>query len=205
MTSAHLTALILEYRYWILVPLSMAEGPIVAFIAGTLAAAGYFDIYILVPFFFVRDMVMDAGYYALGHYGGRTRLAQKLLKKIGVTPDHLESVRVLWEKRAGTTMFIGKTSYGISTSFIVVAGMVGMPLAKFFGWGAVVALCTYIVLLFLGYFFGNVLGGKIEFIIGNIEYAILGLSIFVAAYFAFSIYMSRKLMREQKKEAMREQ
>ena len=60
MSPEHLTQLILDYRYWILIPISVIEGPVVAFVAGTLAALGYFNIWVLVLFFFARDMIMDA-------------------------------------------------------------------------------------------------------------------------------------------------
>jgi membrane protein DedA with SNARE-associated domain len=67
-----LTELILQYRYWILVPLSFIEGPLVAVIAGTLAAVGLFNIYFLLALFFVRDIMFDAVYYAIGYFGGNT-------------------------------------------------------------------------------------------------------------------------------------
>ena len=81
-----------------------------------------------------------------------------MLNKIGITTDHLEQVRVLWEKRPGWTMFIGKLSYGIASAFIVVAGMVKMPLSKFFLYGSIVAVLQYGVLLFAGYYLGESLG-----------------------------------------------
>jgi len=155
MDANHLTELILEYRYWILIPLSIIEGPVVAFVAGTLAALGYFNVFVLMVFFFARDMIMDAFYYWLGYHGGRTETAKKLLKKIGIEESHLDDIRKLWEKHAGKTMFLGKLSYGVASSFIALAGTVRMPLKKFFGWGAVVAIVQFWGLIFLGYFFGE--------------------------------------------------
>lgn len=192
-TLAHL---IVTYRYWILIPLSMLEGPIVAFVAGTLASLGYFNVYALAVFFLIKDMLVDAGYYALGHFGGRTALAQRLLKRIGVTEGHLERVRGLWNKHPATTMLMGKLSYGISASFIVVAGMVRMPLSKFFGWGLFAACVQYGILLFIGYFLGGAFGGQISNILNNLEYVIFGVSIFVAGYFLFTWYMGKRLLKQ---------
>ena len=195
-----LVHLIVVYRYWILIPLSVLEGPIVAFVAGTLASLGYFNIYALAVFFFVRDMLMDGGYYALGHFGGRTSLARRFLRYIGVSTDDLESVRALWEKHPGRTMFLGKLSYGIASSFIVVAGMVRMPLTKFFGWGALATVFQYGVLLFVGFFFGAAFGAKLSTIIENIQYVIGGASLLILGYFFFTWYMRRKLLEEEKSE-----
>ena len=195
MSPEYLTQLILEYRYWILVPLSIIEGPVVAFVAGTLAALGYFNVFFLMFFFFARDMIMDAFYYALGYYGGRTALVQKMLHKIGFGKSHLNDIRKLWERHAGKTMFLGKLSYGIASSFIVFAGTVRMPLKKFFGWGAVVAIAQFGTLLLLGYFFGETLGNT-ENIIDIIHYVIGGITAAGIAYYLFSRYMRKELARE---------
>ena len=195
MSPEQLTQLIVDYRYWILVPLSIIEGPVVAFVAGTLASLGYFNIYVLLLFFFARDMIMDAFYYALGYYGGRTATAQKLLRKIGVREDHLDDIRKLWEKNAGKTMFLGKLSYGIASSFIALAGTVRMPLKKFFGWGAVVAIVQFWGLIFLGYLFGESFG-SIENVINGIHYVILGITIVGILYYILTRYMRKELTRE---------
>ncbi|MEK7114396.1 MAG: hypothetical protein AAB850_02495 [Patescibacteria group bacterium] len=193
-----ITQTILQYRYWILVPLSLIEGPVVAFVAGTLASVGFFNMYLLAPLFFVRDVGLDLVYYAIGHFGGRTNFAQRMLKKIGITPNHLEQVRALWEKKPFWTMFIGKLSYGIASAFIVVAGMVKMPLGTFFKYGSVVAVLQYGTLLFLGYFLGASLGGSIVKIIENAQYVIAFAAIAISGYYIFTWYMRGKFLKKDK-------
>ena len=192
--------LIIEYRYLIMVPLAIIEGPIVAFIAGTLAPLGYFNIFGLAVFFFARDMGMDACYYCLGYFGGRTRLADRLLRKIRVTHEHLEGVRLLWEHHPMSTMFIGKLSYGIGSTFVAVAGMVKFRFTTFFKYGALVAITQYWSLLALGYFFGNSFGGKIENILSNIQYVIGAIGIVITAYYIFSWRMRRQFLKKTEGE-----
>ncbi|MDO8593314.1 MAG: hypothetical protein Q7R59_00200 [bacterium] len=193
-----LTQLILEYRYWILIPLSFIEGPVVAFVAGTLASLGYFNMYFLGALFFVRDVGLDGAYYAMGHFGARTAFVQRMLKKTGITQDHLEQVRTLWEKRPFVTMFIGKLSYGIASAFIVVAGTVRMPLAKFFKYGIIVAILQYGTLLFAGYYLGASFGGDIAQIINNVQYVIAFAAIAISAYYIFTWFMRKKFLKEDK-------
>lgn len=193
-----ITQVILQYRYWILIPLSLIEGPVVAFVAGTLASFGYFNIYFLSALFFVRDVGLDGVYYAIGHFGGRTAFAERMLAKIGITDDHLGKVRILWEKRPFTTMFIGKLSYGIASAFIVVAGMVKMPLREFFKYGAMVAVLEYGSLLFAGYFLGESLGGKIVKVIENVQYVIAFAAIVITGYYILTWYMRRKFLAADK-------
>jgi membrane protein DedA with SNARE-associated domain len=198
MSVGYLTQLILQYRYWILIPLSLMEGPVVAFIAGTLASVGYFSIYFLAVLFFVRDVGLDGVYYAIGHFGGRTPFARRMLTKIGVTDDHLENVRVLWERRPGWTMLIGKLSYGIASAFIVVAGMVKMPLSKFFAYGSLVAVLQYGTLLLLGYFLGASFGGSISKGIDNVQYVIAFAAIAISAYYILTLRMRKKFLKKDK-------
>lgn len=193
-----ITELILQYRYWILIPLTFIEGPVVAFVAGTFAAAGFFNVYFLAALFFVRDVGLDAVYYAIGHFGGGTAFARRMLNKIGITPGHLEHVRVLWEKQPFWTMFIGKLSYGIASAFIVVAGTVKMPLSIFFKYGIIVAVLQYGVLLFAGYFLGASLGGSIVEIINNVQYVIAFAAIAISGYYLFSWYMRKKFLEADK-------
>ncbi len=196
-----ITEVILQYRYWILIPLTFIEGPVVAFVAGTLAAVGYFNIYFLAVLFFVRDVGLDGVYYAIGHFGARTRFVQRMLKRIGVTQDHLEQVRVIWEKRPFWTMFIGKLSYGIASAFIVVAGTVKMPLTTFFKYGSIVAVLQYGILLFAGYYLGTSFGGDAAQIINNVQYVIAFAAIAITLYYIFSWYMRRKFFEEEKEVA----
>lgn len=198
MSVEFITQLILEYRYWILIPLSLIEGPVVAFVAGTLASVGYFNMYFLAALFFVRDVGLDGIYYAVGHFGAKTAFVRRMFVKIGVTPDHLEKVRVLWERKPFWTMFIGKLSYGIASAFIVVAGTVRMPLGIFFKYGSIVAILQYGILLFAGYYLGASLGGNIAEIISNLQYAIAFAAIVISGYYLFTWYMRKKFIAEEK-------
>ena len=196
-----ITHIVIEYRYWILVPLSFLEGPVVAFVAGTLAAAGYFNIYLLALLFFIRDVGLDGAYYAIGYYGATTSMAKRLMKKLGITEDHLAEVGEMWKHHPGKTMFLGKLSYGIASAFIVVAGVVKMPLRLFFGYGVLVVVTQYGTLLLLGYFFGNALGGNITKILENVQYAIGGLTLVIGLYYIGSRYMRSRFIKEEEKIA----
>lgn len=187
--------LIIEYRYLILIPLSLIEGPMVAFIAGTLASLGYFSLPILGVFFLVRDVAMDALYYFSGYFWGDTHFAKKMLKKLHID-SNLNGIRTQWEKHPARTLIIGKLSYGIAGAFIVVAGMIKMRMLTFFKYGLLVAVVQYGTLLLLGYFFGNAFGGNIKRILENIIYVIAGITLFISAYYILSWYFRKKFINE---------
>lgn len=200
MSVDHITALILEYRYLILLPLSLIEGPIVAFVAGTLASLGYFNPFALAAFFFVRDIAVDGACYALGYFGGQSSAAKRILRWLGVTDDHLDEVRTLWNKHPGKTMFFSKLSYGVAAGFIVVAGMVEMPLKKFLMYGAIIAVAHYCTLLVVGYFFGVTFGGTIGGIIERAPYVLAVAGVLWLGYYLFKRYMSKRLEEFEEQE-----
>jgi len=196
MNPQHIANLIIEYRYLVLIPLAIVEGPVVAFVSGTLASLGYFNLYALMILFFARDMAIDAFYYYSGYFYSRTAFAQKMLGKAKIGQNQLTELRLLWERRPARTMLVGKFSYGIARAFLVAAGVVKMNVRKFFTYGAMVAVVQYATILLVGYFFGNAFGGNVVAIIENIQYVIAGAALFISGYYIFRWYLRRKLSQE---------
>ncbi len=194
-----LSRLIVDHRYWILLPLSFAEGPITAFVAGTLASAGYFNIFALAALFLVRDIAVDLACYVLGYVGGQAVWVRRLLACLGVADEALRQVRALWHAHPGKTMFLSKLSYGVAGGFIVAAGLVRVPLPVFLEYASAVAVLHYGVLLSAGYFFGETSGGSLLAILQNVPRAIAGLSALAIAYYLLKRRMSRSLQEEERK------
>jgi membrane protein DedA with SNARE-associated domain len=190
---------LIEYRWWILIPLSVWESTVLAFVAGLLAAADYFSVYALWLFFFARDMIIDLGLYGLGRWVGHTGWTRSMLVRLHITPERLDSVRAHWNEHAARTMFIGKFSYGIASTFIIVAGVVRMSLRKFVGYGALAAVAEYSLYLGAGYFFGAYLGGNIVMIIDNVQYVVLGGSVLLIAYYWFARRMRSRMLQSHER------
>lgn len=195
-----LVHLILEYRYLILIPLTFLEGPIVGFITGALSRIGYFDPFVAFWIFIIRDVLVDGLCYFLGRWGGNTALAQRFLKKVGVTPSHIHDVRKLWDKHPFRTMAISKLSYGIAQAFLVLSGVVGMPFKKFFWYALAVALVEYGGLFIGGYLLGGAFG-NFAGIISNLQWVVAILALVVSGYYIVGHFMRRKLEEEQKEVA----
>lgn len=187
--------LIIAYRYWILIPLSLIEGPITAFIAATLAAAGYFNIWALVALFFARDIGMDAAYWSAGRFGWQNRSVEKLLAKIHVHEEQLDKVKTLWEERPFRTILIGKLAYGLAITFIMVVGMVKIPLSKFYKYSVWVTALQFGALLSLGYFFGNALGANLAGTIEHAQMAIGGAAAAILLWYLLGRSMRSRFLR----------
>lgn len=203
MSVESIAPLILEYRYWILIPLTFIEGPIIGFIAGGLSRLGYFDPFIAFAIFIARDVLVDNFWYAVGLWGGKTAFAQRILHKIRITPEHLENVRTLWDQHGFRTMLISKLSYGIAQAFLVVAGMVGMPFKRYFKYALLVALIEYGGLFVVGYFMGAAFG-DIAGVLSNIQWVVAIIALVIAGYYIVTHFMRTKAQEsiEKPEEAL---
>ena len=176
-----LTQVLIHYRYWILIPLALLEGPIVAFVTGTLSSLGYFNPFVAFWIFVVKDMVVDGLYYALGRIAGDRPFVTRLLMRAHVTGEELQRVRSLWDRHGWRTMFVGKLSFGLAPIFLAVAGIVALPAATFFRYAVGVALVQYVVLLALGFYFGQAIGAG-SHAIRLIEYVEVGAALIAIVY-----------------------
>jgi membrane protein DedA with SNARE-associated domain len=178
---APLAPLITKYRYWILIPLSLLEGPMVAFATGALSSLGYFNPYIVYWVFVVKDAIVDGTYYYIGRFASHTSFGERVLARAGVTREQVERVRTLWLEHGWRTMFVGKLSWGLSPLFMAVAGIVTVPIDSFFRYAIGVALVQYILLFGLGYYFGSATG-TVSTAIRLLQYTLAGVTLATLVY-----------------------
>ena len=196
MQPSSFVALILAYRYWILIPLTIIEGPIVGFIAGALSRLGYFNPFFAFSIFIFRDIVVDALWYFAGLQGGKTRFSAWLLRKVHVSDEQMASVRALWDAHGLRTMFIGKISYGIAEFYLAVAGMVKVPYKVYFRNALIVALMQYGGLFLLGYIVGGAFS-SVQGVLSNIIFAVAVLALAITAYYVFAYYMRQRALKNK--------
>jgi membrane protein DedA with SNARE-associated domain len=196
MSAAAIAALILQYRYWILIPLTFIEGPIIGFIVGALSRLGYFNPFLAFFIFIARDMLMDLAWYLAGSHGGKTRFATWMLKKARIQEKDLHAVRILWETHGLRTMFVAKLSYGISQLFLAVAGVVRFPIRRFLKYAIIVALIEYGGLFLFGYYIGGAFGSFAK-LLSNIQWAVAVLALVIGLYYVLTHFMRRKALEEE--------
>jgi membrane protein DedA with SNARE-associated domain len=176
-----LTPALITYRYWILVPLSLVEGPTVAFVTGTLASLGYFNPFVVYGVFIVKDFVVDGAYYYVGRFASQTSSVARLFTKARVTAAEIDHARLLWDRHGWRTMFVAKLSWGLSPAFLALAGLVAVPAAIFFRYAVGIAIVQYGVLLALGYYFGHAIG-TVSQAIRLIGYIVTGAALVAIVY-----------------------
>src|SRR4051794_41831473 len=84
------------------------------------------------------DLASCVVIFSFGHYFSRLRFVQRILTKAGVA-GHVDVIRQLWLRHSWKTMFMSKLAWGLSSAFLVAAGIVGLPWREVPGLGRAVA------------------------------------------------------------------
>lgn len=191
----HLTQLIIHYRYWIVIPLSFAEGPVIAFAVGTLSAFGYFNPFVAVWVFFAKDMIMDVAFYLLGRYAKSTAFVHRMLHKGGIITESTEEFKEQWRTHAFRTMFFAKLPHGFSSAFLAMSGVIEAPWRRFLAYAAIIAVMQYVLLFALGYYFGAWLGLSSS-TITKIQYVLTAVFTVAMIYLAIAWYVRRRIKQK---------
>jgi len=191
MAPDHLTQLLIEYRYWIVIPLSFLEGPIIAFVVGTLSSFGYFNPFVAIWIFFAKDVIVDGLWYFLGRFAKGWAFVHRLLSKGGLITQSTEAFRAQWKGHAFRTMFVAKLPHGFSSAFLAMSGLIEAPVGLFFLYAAIIALAQYGVLFVLGYYFGSWLNLSPSFIT-KFQYILTGAFTLAGVYLLGAWYLRRR-------------
>lgn len=149
---------LLAYRYLVLFPIAVIEGPIIAIVAGSLAANDQLNFFAAYLIIVAGDLVGDSLYYILGRFG-RNKALHIAGHRIGLAKEYTKKVDQHFEKHAGKTLFFGKLAFSLEIPVIASAGIAHYPYINFVKYMAAGALPKTLGLMLIGYFFGFSIAG----------------------------------------------
>lgn len=150
----YIIELLHNYRYYILFPLVIVEGPIVTVIAGFLCNAGIFNVFIVFPIIVLGDLIGDSIYYALGYWGSSGWL-QKLTIRLGLTQKRQQRITLYIANNSFKTILLSKLILGIGVSGLFLAGKSRLPYGRFIKICLLTSLLQCSFYLAVGWFFGT--------------------------------------------------
>lgn len=184
--------LLIEYKYFLLFPLAVIEGPLVALVAGFLVSIGYMS---AIPAYIVMlfgDLIPDSIYYYIGRYGNKMNLIEKYGHKFQLISSNFPLVEKLWKTHPKKMMFFGKLAYGLSIPFLISAGLAKVAFGKFLQYAIPVTLFQYGVIMAVGYYMGySYTSAK-----GYVTDAYITIAILVVLLIVGNIILSRFAKRE---------
>lgn len=127
-------------------------GDSLLFVAGTFAAQGSLNIFLLFVLISIAAIAGDSLNYWIGHYlGERFFIRRKLIK-----PEYLERTKKFYEKHGGKTIIYARFVPIVRTFAPFVAGVGKMQYGRFFAFNVIGGIAWAGLFLFAGYFLGNV-------------------------------------------------
>lgn len=150
----HLIQWLITYKYAILFPLAVAEGPVLAVIVGWLCAAGAMRLSIAYPIIIAGDMVSDSACYLLGRMTGVGRLS-RLAGWLGFSPEKMNRLRVWFRDNPAKTISISKVTLGVGAAGIFLAGQSRIPYSRFLPIALGMSALQYFFYLIAGMLLGH--------------------------------------------------
>lgn len=143
-------------------------GDSLLFAAGSLAAVGQMNIYMMMGLLIVAAIVGDAVNFACGRYLGQ-RLFRHPNSRI-FKQEYLHKTEAFYEKYGAKTIVIARFVPIVRTFAPFVAGMGNMNYVRFVIYNVVGAVCWVLIFSYLGYFFGN-----LEIVRKNLALVLVGI------------------------------
>lgn len=186
-----IAAWLLSYRYIIIFPLAIVEGPILMFICGFLLHMGYFSFFPLYFTLVAGDFTADLLWYGVGFYGAKP-FVLKYGKYVNLSLETVLKIERLFEKHHDKILFISKITmgFGFALATLVAAGMAKVPFKKYVFYNLFGGFIWTGLLLAGGYFLGNLYA----FVDSSLRWAFIGATIFIAA---LALYGFSKFMRKR--------
>jgi membrane-associated protein len=163
-------------------------GDSLLFAAGTFAALGTMNVYLLAGLLIAAAILGDSVNYSIGHYLGERAYKIKWIKK-----EYLDRTHAFFEKHGGKTIFLARFVPIVRTFAPFVAGIGRMSYGYFITYNFVGGIVWVLLFTFAGYFFGN-----IPFVRRNFEFVIIGIILVSVAPMFVEWWKAR---REAKAEA----
>jgi len=189
-----LIVLFAKFKYFLLFPIVVIEGPIITVIAGYLSQQKILNFFIAYIVVIISDLVGDALYYTMGRWG-RNGLIDKWGKYIGLSRERISSLDIHFEKHSGKTILLSKLAHGVGAIILVAAGASGMPFGKFIFYNFVGSIPKSLALMIVGYFFGHAYN-KINEYFDSAGLAILGITILAIIIYFINRSLKKKLEKK---------
>ncbi|MFZ1019520.1 MAG: VTT domain-containing protein [Minisyncoccia bacterium] len=141
--------LLLTYKYLILVPLAIIEGPIVTVVCGFLVTLKFFNPFLVYIIMVLGDIVGDGIIYYIGYSGKR------FLHYFKITESRLEKAKAYFHSNHKKAIAMSKLIHGIGFVGLVAAGASHVPYKRYFKTCAIISSIQSFVMLMIGIFFGH--------------------------------------------------
>ena len=183
---------LMTYRYVLIIPLTIIEGPIVMVLCGFLLRFGTFDLLPLYASLTIADLIGDIGWYCVGRFWGHPFIT-RFGHFFSITETTLNKATKLFNKYHNRILFISKITMGFGFALVtlITAGVAKVPFKKYLLFNVSGQLIWTAVLLSIGFLFGNVYT-SIDKGFRDVALVAIGIITVVVVY-GFGKYISKRI------------
>jgi membrane-associated protein len=146
--------LLIQYKYLVLFPLAIVEGPVIAVIAGFLCTNGFLNPVIVYPLIIAGDIIGDSLCYLLGRWGVPPFI-RRLGEFFGIHRNGIEQIRALFHSNPEKIISLSKVILGVGFAGIYLAGTTRIPYNKFVRICFLTSAFQFAIYLSIGLLFGG--------------------------------------------------
>jgi membrane-associated protein len=152
----HVIQWVIDYKYIVILPLAIIEGPVLSMICGFLLNLGYMAFVPVYISLMAADLIGDTIWYYVGYYGGE-KFVHKIGKYFGITPKSFEVIKHVYQKYHEYILLISKITMGLGFPFVVLAtaGIVKIPFRRYIILNVIGQFIWTGALIAIGYYLGN--------------------------------------------------
>ncbi len=145
---------LLAYKYALLFPISVLEGPIVTIIAGFLVSLGHLNFWLAFIIVVLGDLVGDSILYAIGR-NGRNTIIPKYGPRFGLTAERIAQTEKIFGNHSKKTILLGKLTHSLGFAVLITAGVMRQKFGEFILMNFLGTLPKSFALLLVGYYLGK--------------------------------------------------
>jgi len=194
-SQSDLLLLLEHYKYILIFPIIILEGPIITVICGFLVYLGQLNgpaTYIMLV---TGDLIGDILHWALGRYFKNRPWFRRVASIFGYDDEKEKRLEAHFKNHPGKTVLIAKVSHGIGGFIQTVAGIAKIDFWKFTIFSFIGTVPKALALFLLGYYLGSSYL-KIDSYLDYIAYFVISIVILVSIYLLLKKYVKRKLIIE---------
>ena len=150
---AEITALILAYKYWAIVPFALFEAPLLSMVVGFFALTGQLSLFLAFGIIVLGDFAGDTTLYVLGRWG--RPLFDKVGLHLNISATQMQTALDYFGRNDRRAIVISKLIHGIGFTGLVVAGSAKVPYHRFAITCVAVTICQSAALVAVGMLSGR--------------------------------------------------
>lgn len=186
-TQSDLLALLVQYGYAIVFPISIVEGPVVAMLAGFLVSTGALDPFLVFALLMLGDTVGDALYYAVGR-AFRGKKVPSWLGWAGITDANVHRFEHFFHQHHLKILLLAKTQ-AIGGVVLFTAGFARAPFWRYLWYNFLGSLPKVLLFEIAGFYVGQAFT-RIDTVLDTVAIAsFVFAGILLGGYFVFKRYL----------------